>query len=104
MIREPEGDKKGIIAYCPAAFTPESIATLENMTDTFDLIIVSEEEATKAFACNLVSTGQAVVMSANAPVFKTDLESRGLRVFTPEVVELAKGGGFIRCQTLSFND
>lgn len=104
MIREPEGDKKGIIAYCPAAFTPESIATLENMTDTFDFILVSEEEATKAFACNLVSTGQSVVMSANAPVFKADLESRGLRVFTPEVVELAKGGGFIRCQTLSFND
>jgi len=43
-------------------------------------------------------------MSANAPQLKANLEARGLRVLTPEVVELAKGGGFIRCQTLSFND
>lgn len=104
MIREPSGDKKGIIAYCPAAFTPESIATLEGMADEFDFIIVSEQEATKAFACNLVSTGKIVVMSANAPELKANLEARGLRVLTPKVVELAKGGGFIRCQTLSFND
>ena len=104
MIREPQSGQKGIIAYCPAAFTPESIATLDAMTDEFDFIIVSEQEATKAFACNLVSTGESVVMSANAPQLKANLEARGLRVLTPEVVELAKGGGFIRCQTLSFND
>ena len=29
------------------------------------------------------------------------LESRGLRVFTPEITELAKGGGYIRCTTLT---
>jgi N-dimethylarginine dimethylaminohydrolase len=104
IIREPSETQKGIIAYCPAAFTPESIGKLEGMTDEFDFIIVSEYEATHAFACNLVSNGTTVVMSARAPELKQNLEARGLSVLTPEVVELAKGGGFIRCQTLSFND
>jgi N-dimethylarginine dimethylaminohydrolase len=104
IIREPSVDQKGIIAYCPAAFTPDSIAKLESMSGEFDYVIVSEEEATKAFACNLVSTGSTVIMSAHAPRLKSDLEARELTVFTPEVIELAKGGGFIRCQTLSFND
>lgn len=104
MIREPSSGQKGIIAYCPAAFTPESIATLESLKDEFDFIIVSEDEATKSFACNLVSTGTRVIMSDRAPELKRNLESQGLSVLTPAVVELAKGGGFIRCQTLSFND
>lgn len=104
MIREPDANQKGIIAYCPAAFTAESIATLEGLKDKFDFIVVSEQEATTAFACNLVSTGTTVVMSANAPELTANLKAQGLQVLTPKVVELAKGGGFIRCQTLSFND
>lgn len=104
IIRPPFGDQKGLIAFCQEAFTAESIEKLLNMSDEFDFIFVSEDEAVNAFACNLVSTGETVIMSAHAPKLKADLESRGLSTLTPEVVELAKGGGFIRCQTLSFND
>lgn len=100
IIKAPEGDEKGLIAYCPEAFTLESQEILSAF-DGVDKITVSLEEATSAFACNLVSTGETVVMSAHAPLLKAELESRGLTVLTPEVSELAKGGGYIRCTTLT---
>lgn len=100
VIKAPSEGEKGLIAYCPDAFVPESRALLE-VFDGVDKIIVSEDEARQAFACNLVSTGQAVIMSAHAPQLRTQLEARGLAIFTPEVRELAKGGGYIRCTTLS---
>ncbi len=104
IVRAPTDDLEGIIAYCPEAFTKESIDKLLSLSHKFSFIVVSEAEAKQAFACNLVSTGQTVIMSATAPQLRADLEARDLRTMTPEVIELAKGGGFIRCQTLSFND
>lgn len=103
IIKGPSEDSLGTIAYCPEAFMPESQKILEDLRG-FDKIIVSEKEAKEAFACNLVSTGEAVVMSAHAPELKANLEARGLKVFTPEITELAKGGGYIRCTTLSLNE
>jgi len=102
IIKGPSVGSLGTIAYCPEAFVPESREVLENL-EGFDKIIVSEKEAREAFACNLVSTGEAVVMSAHAPELKANLEAQGLKVFTPEITELAKGGGYIRCTTLSLN-
>jgi N-dimethylarginine dimethylaminohydrolase len=101
IIKAPVAKKsKGLIAYCPEAFTPESQKILASF-DRVDKIEVSLEEATEAFACNLVSTGETVIMSAHAPKLKAELEARGMKVLTPEVHELAKGGGYIRCTTLS---
>ncbi len=88
-----------LIAWCPEAFMPASQEKLRALP--IEKIEISLEEATEAFACNLVSTGQTVVMSAHAPHFKAVLESRGLQVITPEISELAKGGGYIRCTTLT---
>ena len=102
IITFPEGDKKGLIAYCPDAFTPESKQLLANF-DGVDKIEISLEEAQHAFAANLVSTGETVVMSAHAPQLTAALEARGLKVITPEISELAKGGGYIRCTTLTLN-
>ena len=104
IIRPPSTDNKGIIAFCQEAFTDESVQTILSLSDEFEFIFVSEEEATTAFACNLVSTGETVIMSAHAPELKGKLEEYGLRILTPKVVELAKGGGFIRCQTLTFHE
>lgn len=103
VIKWPEGDQKGLIAWCPDAFLPDSQARLRAF-DAVDKIEVSFAEAKQAFACNLVSTGQVVVMSSRAPHFKAELESRGLRVVTPEITELAKGGGYIRCTTLTLDN
>lgn len=100
IIREPNETQGGIIAYCPEAFMPESQETLRRLKG-FEKIAVSFEEATKGFACNLVSTGETVIMSNRAPQLKRELEKRGLKVLSPDVTELVKGGGFIRCVSLT---
>lgn len=98
----PKEGKKGLIAWCPEAFTPESQETMHAF-DAVDKVEVTLKEAIEAFACNLVSTGETVIMSATAPRFQAELESRGFTVITPEITELAKGGGYIRCTTLSLD-
>ena len=102
VIRGPENDKKGLIAYCPDAFVPESQEFLRSF-DGVEKIEVSLEEAQHAFACNLVSSGETVIMSAHAPKLQKALESHGLTVVTPEISELAKGGGYIRCTSLTLD-
>lgn len=102
IIKGPSEGSLGTIAYCREAFTTKSQQILDELQG-FDRILISETEAKQAFACNLVSTGESVVMSGNAPKFKTELESRGLIVKSPQITELAKGGGYIRCTTLSLN-
>lgn len=92
-----------LIAWCPEAFTTESQEKIRSLTD-IDKIEVSLHEAKEAFACNLVSTGETVVMSATAPEFKAAIEAKGLHVVTPEITELAKGGGFVRCTTLTLDN
>lgn len=99
VIKPPTETEKGLIAYCPDAFTDESRQILE-WFDEVDKIEVSLEEAEQAFACNLVSTGETVVMSENAPNLRAELESRGLTVVSPSITELVKGGGYIRCTSL----
>lgn len=92
-----------MIAWCPEAFTEESQSKINALTD-LDKIEVSLEEAMRGFACNLVSTGESVIMSNNAPELKSQLVARGLTVYTPNVKELSKGGGFIRCVSLTLNN
>jgi N-dimethylarginine dimethylaminohydrolase len=58
----------------------------------------------QGFACNLVSTGDTVVMSAHAPHLQRALEAEGLKTVTPEIDELVKGGGYIRCTTLTLSN
>lgn len=91
-----------LIAWCPEAFTPESQAKVRALSD-LEKIEVTYEEATKGFACNLVSTGQAVVMSALAPGLQAEIEARGFKTTTPAITELAKGGGYIRCTSLTLD-
>jgi N-dimethylarginine dimethylaminohydrolase len=100
IIKAPLEGERGLIAYCPEAFTEESQKILHKF-DEVDKIEISLDETQHAFACNLVSTGETVIMSAHAPLFANELRKRGLTVLTPEVSELAKGGGYIRCTSLS---
>lgn len=91
-----------LIAWCREAFTPESQAKIDKITD-IDKIEVSYEEAVKGFACNLVSNGEAVVMSHYAPKLKKAIESAGFKTITIPATELFKGGGYIRCTTLTLD-
>lgn len=88
-----------LIAWCPEAFMPDSQAQLRALP--IDKIEVSWQEATEGFACNLVSTGQTVIMSARAPRLRAAIEAHGLKTLTPQISQLSKGGGYIRCVSLT---
>lgn len=94
--------REDLIAWCPEAFTLESQTKLRALP--IEKIEVNYEEATQGFACNLVSTGETVVMSAYAPLLRAQIEALGLKTLTPEVKELGKGGGYIRCTTLTLDN
>jgi N-dimethylarginine dimethylaminohydrolase len=98
-----DGKQKGLIAWCPDAFTRKSRALLRKF-DGVDKIEVSLEEAKNAFACNLISTGETVIMSDKAPEFRAALKKHKFKIITPQINELAKGGGYIRCTTLTLNN
>ncbi|MBC7868702.1 amidinotransferase [Candidatus Saccharibacteria bacterium] len=100
IIKAPSQNTKGLIAYCPAAFMPASRAFLAAF-DGVDKIEVSLTEAQTAFATNMVSTGETVIMSALAPELASALRAHGLTIVSPTITELAKGGGYIRCITLT---
>ena len=102
VLKNPTDTEKALIAWCPAAFTPESQELLYHF-DAVDKIEISLEEAIESFACNLVSTGTTVIMSAHAPAFQAELESHDFSVVTPKIDELIKGGGYIRCTTLTLD-
>lgn len=87
------------IAYCPDALDEASNQKIDAITD-LDKITVGLDECTKGFANNLVSTGKHVIMSRSAPKLQAELEKRGLICLTPDVTELKKGGGYIRCVSL----
>ena len=106
ILQHPEEGKPGLIAYCPEAFTPESQQILKDLTapgGDIEAIHVTLQEAEEAFACNLVSTGETVIMGDGAPRLKAAFEAKGLTVLTPHIQELAKGGGYIRCTTLTID-
>lgn len=102
VLRPPTPNQKGLIAYCPDAFTPDSRQLLEEL-DTVDKITIDEDEATSAFAANLISTGETVIMNADAPKLKEKIIQQGLAVTALSFVELAKGGGNARCMSLTIN-
>lgn len=94
--------RKDLIAYCPDAFTVKSQEILKNLE--IKKIEVTMQEAQNGFACNLISTGETVIMSANAPLLKSEIENYGIQVVTPKISELSKGGGYIRCTTLTLDN
>lgn len=100
VLKWPADGQKGLIAYCPGAFKRSSRKLLKDY-DKVDKIQVSRKEALKAFCLNLISTGEVVVMNNGAPLFKKDLEIHGLKTVVLNLPELRKGGGSIRCSTLS---
>jgi N-dimethylarginine dimethylaminohydrolase len=92
-----------LIAWCPDAFTPASRAVIRSLPGV-EKIEVSYREATKGFGCNLVSTGDTVVMSPRAPRLRAAIEARGLTTVAVDAAELRKGGGYIRCCTLTLDN
>lgn len=88
-----------LIIWCPEAFTDESQDKIKSLP--IQKLEVLYEEALNGFACNLVSTGETIIMSNKAPILQAALEAHGFKTITPAVTELGKGGGYIRCTTLT---
>lgn len=103
VLKPPTAGQKGLIAYCPAVFKRSSRKKLQNY-DAVDKITVSRQEALRAHALNLVSTGQAVVMNAGAPDLQAAIQAHGLKTIALDLPELKKGGGSIRCSTLTLDN
>ena len=103
ILKYPSEGKKGLIAYCPAAFKSSSRKILASY-DGVDKIEVSRHEALQAYALNLVSTGETVIMNSGATVFQAAIEAHGLQTIALSLPELRKGGGSIRCTTLSLDN
>ncbi len=92
--------KPNLLAVCMDALTPEGQSAIRGLTSV-EIIEVSEHEAKDGLACNLVSTGEHVIMIDTAPLLAAELRSRGLQVTTLTNNEMRKGGGSFRCISLS---
>jgi N-dimethylarginine dimethylaminohydrolase len=103
ILKWPSENQKGLIAYCPDVFKPASRKILAEY-DGVDKIVVSKQECLGAYALNLLSTGETVVMNSGAPEFQAAIEAHGLATITLDLPELRKGGGSIRCSTLSLDN
>jgi N-dimethylarginine dimethylaminohydrolase len=43
-------------------------------------------------------------MSSQAPELQAAIEAEGISTITPDITELSKGGGYIRCTTLTLSN
>lgn len=96
IIRQPD-----TVAYCPQALDMVSRRTIRSLG--LDLIEVTPCEA-EQFALNLVSDGRAVTMTRGAPQFAAALRARGLQVLELSTTQLRKGGGGVRCTSLTLDN
>jgi N-dimethylarginine dimethylaminohydrolase len=85
------------IAYYPDAFSPGSVAVLEQLFPNAILVDAADAER---FACNAVSDGRHVVLDAEARGFATQLRAAGFQPVPVEMSELRKSGGSVKCCTL----
>lgn len=89
-----------LLAVCFDALTASGKAAIRTLKDV-TIIPVAEAEARDGLACNLVSTGQTVIMSDEAPQLAAALSGYGLQLIKLSNRELRKSGGGFRCISLS---
>jgi N-dimethylarginine dimethylaminohydrolase len=88
-----------LLAVCFDALTHEGRRAIERLRDV-EIIPVSEHEAKYGLGCNLVSTGETVIMSDEAPQLAARLIGHHLKVIRLPNQELRKSGGGFRCISL----
>ncbi len=100
ILKPPLNNQNCLIAYSPSRFTRKSKKKLNSLKDV-DKIKVSKKETIKNYALNLVSTGEKVILNSGTTKFVEDLKKAGLKTIELDLPELKKGGGSIRCCTLT---
>ncbi len=92
--------KPDLLAVCFDALTDEGKAAIKKLKNV-SIIPVDLREARDALACNLVSTGEEVVMVDNAPKLAADLKAAGMKLQLLPNTQLRRNGGGFRCISLS---
>lgn len=96
-----------VLAVCREALTNRGRRAIDELatrpTNPVKIIPISLDEALKAFAANLVSTGETVVMAQGAPKLAAALEAEGLKVLPVANDQFKLTGGGIRCVTLTLS-
>ncbi len=87
-----------LVAYLPDAFSPASRETLRTLFP--DAILATPDDAA-AFGLNAVSDGRHVYLNAAATAFAHTLRGHGFAPVPIEIDELIKGGGAVKCCTLT---
>ncbi len=100
VLKPKINNKNCLIAYSLTLFTRKSKKLLKSLKDV-DKIKVSKKEAIKYYALNLVSTGEHVILNSGTTKFIKSLKEHGLKTTELDLPELRKGGGSIRCTTLT---
>lgn len=85
------------LVYFPPAFTEDSVSTIRRLSRS--LIEVGVEDA-MALACNSMVVGGTVIMRADFPRLRKEIESLGFRALVIPLSEAPKVGGAIKCHTL----
>ena len=96
------------MAKIRVTYVKSAIGYRQSQKDTIrslglDLIEVAPAEA-RRFALNLVSDGHAVTLTTGAPRLAAELRRRGLDVRELDTEQLRKGGGGIRCTSLTLDN
>nr|WP_242608108.1 dimethylargininase [Xylanibacterium ulmi] len=91
-------DAPPLIAYLPEAFAPKSRETLR---DLFPDAILADAADAAAFGLNAVSDGLHVYLDAAATGMRAKVRERGFEPVGVEFDELRKGGGSVKCCTLT---
>lgn len=86
-----------VALYYPRAFDPYGQTAIQEAIP--DLIEVHPEEA-RAFACNAVVVGHAVITNVGCPELHSLLRSRGFEPIETPLNEFVKAGGSAKCLTL----
>lgn len=96
-----------VLAVCLDALTHEGRTAIRGLetrrSNPVTIIPITLAEARYAFASNLVSTGEHIVMAEGAPLLQAELEHRGYTVTTAPNDQFRLTGGGIRCVTLTLN-
>jgi len=93
----------GYVMYFPGAFDAPSRAAIESAYAAEKRIVVSEEEAT-AFACNVISVGETILMHKVSTDLSCRLGRLGFDVVQVDLSEFIKGGGSAKSLVLRLSD
>lgn len=91
--------RAGGVVYFPGAFSPRSLATIEDRFAPSERIVVSECDAT-ALGCNIVDLGHVVVLTRASEALRAGFALRDISVQEVDLSEFIKSGGAAKCLVL----